>query len=97
MGPEGSQAAVQFQESFCQVSGEQLSQSCPLRGSCIRWKWPGSSTLTMLSHWLGAGWDKRGLGGNAEVDLEGQLWGVSQLFPTAEGLSSAFYGHITLF
>lgn len=51
----------------------------------------------MLSHWLGAGWDKRGLGGNAEVDLEGQLWGVSQLFPTAEGLSSAFYGHITLF
>lgn len=71
-GPLGSRRVgwEELSESCGQPSGEHWSKDCPLDGSHIVPKEPGSRIPAQFHHWLWAAWGDFILSLNAVADLE---------------------------
>lgn len=61
---------MQTWQSPRQLNGEPQTKDWPLEESLIGQKWPGPSSSTVLSHWLGASQEKSNLGLNIVVSFE---------------------------
>lgn len=61
---------MQIWQSPRQLNGEPQTKDWPLEESLIGQKWPGPSSSTDHSHWLGASQEKSNLGLNIVVSFE---------------------------
>lgn len=69
---------MQISQNFSKANRNLQSRDCPFDESCIRENGHAQVSSAMLSHYLGAAWEKCGPASKAEADPESAAFGVSQ-------------------